>query len=127
VARRARPADGRESLTAPAVTPRLPGDSGHVGARVPPVRSNPCVQLAKDDIRAVPAEHLRDRHRRQVSRLVGVAQDELARLDRSLIRVGAGDNGPLYCRLADSVLEAKGGALGQQLVAVLAPDHLHAG
>jgi hypothetical protein len=67
----------------------------------------------------------RGRHRRQASRLVWVAEDELARLDGSLPRVRAGDAAALHRRLADPVLEAEGGAPRRELVAVLAPDHLN--
>ena len=96
-------------------------------AEVAPVGRDAGVELAEHDVGAVAAEHLRGRHRRQAARLVGVAEDELARLDRPLPRVRAGDSAALHRRLADPVLEAEGGAPRRQLVAVLAPDHLHPG
>ena len=85
------------------------------------------MQLSEDEVGAVPAEHLGGRHRRQASRLVWIAENELARLDRSSLRLRAFDSAPLHCRLADPVLEAEGGASGRELVAVLAPDQLDAG
>jgi hypothetical protein len=51
----------------------------------------------------------------------------LARLDRPLARIGAGDSAPFHRRLPDSVLEAEGGASGRELVTVLAPDDLDPG
>ena len=54
------------------------------GAQVLPVGGDPRVQLAEDDVGAVATEHIGRRHRRQAPRLVGVAEDELAGLDRPL-------------------------------------------
>ena len=96
-------------------------------AQVLPVGRDPRVQLAEDDVGAVAAEHLRGRHRRQLARLVRVAEDDLAGLERPLLRVRRRDAAAFDRRLADAVLEAEGGAPGRELVAVLAPDHLDAG
>ena len=96
-------------------------------AEVPPVGRDAGVQLPEHDVGTVAAEQHGGRHRRQAARLVGIAEDELAGLDRSLPGVGAGDPAALHRRLADPVLEAEGGAPRRELVAVLAPDHLHPG
>ena len=56
-------------------------------AQVLPVRRHLRVQLAEDDVGAVAAEHVRRRHRRQLAGLVGVAEDDLAGLERPLLRV----------------------------------------
>ena len=95
--------------------------------QVLPVGRDPRVQLAEDDVGAVAAEHLGGRHRRQLSRLVRVAEDDLAGLDRPLLRVGGRNPASFDRGLANAVLEAEGGASGRELVAVLAPDHLDAG
>ena len=94
--------------------------------KVLPVGRDPRVQLPEDDVRAVAAEHLRGRHRRQLARLVRVAEDDLARLERPLLRIRGGPAAPLDRRLADPVLEAEGRPPARELVAVLAPDHLDA-
>src|SRR5439155_24392466 len=96
-------------------------------AQVAPVRGDARVQLARCDVASVAAEYTGRRYRRQASRLVGVAEDELPCLDRRLAGIRAGDPRPLDRRLADPVLEAEGGAPRWQLVAVLAPDHLAPG
>ena len=85
------------------------------------------VQLAEDDVGAVATQHLRRRHRRQLTGLVGVAQDDLAGLERPLARTRGGPPASLDRGLADAVLETEGGPSGGELVAVLAPDHLHPG
>src|SRR6478735_12059241 len=84
------------------------------------------VQLPEDDVRAVPAEDLRGRHRGEAAGLVGVAEDELARLDGWLPAVRGRRPDSFHGGLPDSVLEAERRASGGQLVAVLAPDHLDA-
>src|SRR5215216_7688813 len=66
-------------------------------------------------------------HRRQLARLVGVSEDDLARLEAALLRVGGGPAAALDRRLADPVLEAEGCPPGRKLVAVLPPDQLDAG
>ena len=65
------------------------------------------MQLAEDHVGAVAAQHLGLRHRGHVAGLVLVAQDELAGLERRLVRVGAEDAGALDGRVADAVLEAE--------------------
>ena len=82
------------------------------------------VQLAEDDVRAVAAQDLRRRHRRQLTGLVGVAQDDLAGLEGSLPGTRGGPPASFDRGLADAVLEAEGGPSGGELVAVLTPDHL---
>jgi hypothetical protein len=96
-------------------------------AEIASIGRDASVQLPEHDVGAVAAEQLRGRPGWQAAGLVGVAEDELACLDRSLCGVRAGDTAALHRRLADPVLEAEGGAPGGQLVAVLAPDHLHPG
>ena len=56
-----------------------------------PERRHALVQLAKHDVGAVAAEHVGLWHRRTSAGLVGVAEDELARLERWLVWIGAGD------------------------------------
>src|SRR5215211_5789535 len=106
---------------------RLLLPAGGSFAEVASVGRDAGVQLPEHDVGAVAAEQLRGRHRRQTARLVGIAEDELAGLDRSLPGVGAWDPAALHRLLADPVLEAEGGAPRGKLVAVLAPDHLHPG
>ena len=96
-------------------------------AQIAPVGGDAGVQLAEDDVGAVPAEHVRARHRRQAPGLVRVAEDDLARLERRLAGVRAGDAAALDGGLSDPVLEAEGGPSCGQLVAVLTPDHLDPG
>ena len=69
-------------------------------------------------------EHLGCRHRRQLARLVGVAENDLAGLEWALLRVGRRNAAPFDCGLADAVLETERGASGRELVTVLTPDHL---
>ena len=95
-------------------------------AEVLPVGRHLRVQLAEHDVGAVAAEHLGRRHRRQLAGLVRVAEDDLAGLERPLLRVRWRPAAALDRRLADPVLEAEGRAPGRELVAVLAPDHLDA-
>src|SRR5262249_30646401 len=78
-----------------------------LGTEVPAVRRHPRVQLSKDKVGAVSAEHLGRWHGREASRLIWIAENELARLNRSLSWVRAGDAAPLHRRLADPVLEAE--------------------
>src|SRR5262249_56367538 len=99
---------------------------GGLGAEVPAVGSNPRLHLSKDEVGAVSTEHVGGGHRWQASSLVRIAKNEFARLDGSLPRVRRRDSAPLHCRLADSVLEAEGGAPGRELIAVLPPDHFNA-
>ena len=94
--------------------------------QVLPVGRDAGVQLAEHDVGAVAAEHLGCRHRRQLARLVGVAEDDLAGLDRPLLRVGWRNPAAFDRRLTDAVLETERGASGRELVAVLTPDHLDA-
>ena len=54
---------------------------------IPAVGRDPCVKLAKRQVRAVAAEELRGWHGRQAAGLVGIAKDELARFDRTLVRI----------------------------------------
>src|SRR5207247_1223077 len=96
-------------------------------SEVLPVRSHPCVQLAKDDVGPVSTEHLGSRHGRQLARLVRVAEDDLAGLERLFTPVRGGNAAALDRRLADPVLEAEGGSPGRKLVAVLTPDQLDTG
>src|SRR5829696_1907853 len=84
------------------------------------------VQLPEHDVGAVSTEHVRTGHRRQLARLVGVAEDDLTGLDRLLFRVRGRHAAAFDRRLADPVLEAEGGAPGGELVTVLSPDDLHA-
>src|SRR5918997_1282078 len=95
--------------------------------KVLPVGRDPRVQLAEDDVGAVPAEHLRGRHRRKLSRLVLVTEDDLTRLERPFLGIRGGSPASLDRRLTDPVLEAERGPPAFELVAVLAPDHLDAG
>ena len=53
------------------------------GSEVLPVRRNPRVQLSEHEVGAVPTEHFGGRHRREASRLVWIAENELPCLDRS--------------------------------------------
>ena len=94
-------------------------------AQVAPVGRHLRVQLAEDDVGAVATQHLRRRHRRQLAGLVGVAQDDLAGLERWLPGTRRGPAASLDRGLADAVLEAERGPSGGELVAVLTPDHLH--
>src|SRR3712207_1855502 len=66
-------------------------------------------------------------HGRQLARLVGVPEDDLAGFERLLLRIGGRRAAPLHRRLADAVLEAEGRAPRRELVAVLAPDQRDAG
>src|SRR5215207_311390 len=100
--------------------------AGGLLAKVPPVRGHARVQLAEDDVGAVPTEHLRSRHRRQAASLVRVAEQDLAGLERWLTRVRALNAASLDRWLADPVLESERGPSGRELVAVLAPNQLHA-
>ena len=84
------------------------------------------MQLAEHDVGAVSAEHLRGRHRRQLACLIRVAEDDLARFERPLLRVRRRPAAAFDRGLADPVLEAERGTTGRQLVAVLLPDHLDA-
>ena len=121
--------EGRAALPAPdhlRAEPRLLLAARRLRPEVLPVGRHPRVQLPEHDVGAVPAEHLRGRHRRQRARLVGVAEDDLARLERPLLRVRGGSAAPLDRGLADPVLEAEGRPPALELVAVLAPDHLDA-
>ena len=95
-------------------------------AQVLAVGRDPGVQLAEHHVGAVAAQVRWRRHRRQLARLVGVAQDDLAGLDRLFARVGRRPAAALDAGLADPVLEPERGAPGRQLVAVLAPDQLDA-
>ena len=95
-------------------------------AEVLPVGRHLRVQLAEDDVGAVSAEHVRGRHRRQLAGLVGVAEDDLAGLERPLLRVRRRPAAAFDRGLADPVLEAERGPPGRELVAVLTPDHLDA-
>ena len=92
-------------------------------AEVLPVCSDLRVQLPEDDIGAVSAQDVRGRHRRQLARLIRVSEDDLARLERPVVRVRWRPAAALDRRLADTVLEAERGTPGRELVAVLAPDH----
>ena len=88
---------------------------------------DPGLELAEDDVAAVATEHLGLGHRWQPAALVRVAQDELARFERFLARIGARVAAALDGRVADAVLESERGSLGRQHVGVLAPDRLDAG
>src|SRR5829696_9130010 len=99
---------------------------GGFGAEVLPVCRHFGVQLPEHDVGAVSTEQVRTGHRRQLARLVGVAEDDLTGLDRLLFRVRGGHAAAFDRRLADPVLEAEGGAPGGELVAVLSPDDIHA-
>src|SRR5918998_937071 len=86
------------------------------------------VRRERERSAALPAaEHLRGRHRRKLSRLVPVAEDDLTRLERSFLGIRGGSPAALDRRLTDPVLEAERGPPAFELVAVLAPDHLDAG
>ena len=85
------------------------------------------MKLSKDHVSAVAAEDLWGRHGREGPGFVGVTEDELARLYRTLVWVRPRDPGRFYGRLADPVLEPERSAAGRELVAVLAPDRLHSG
>src|SRR6476646_4012817 len=97
------------------------------GAEVLPVGGHPGVQLPEHQVGAVAPQYLRGRHRADTSGLIRIAEDELARFDRLLLRIGAGDTAAFHRRLADSVFEAEGSASSRELVAVLTPDHLDTG
>src|SRR5262249_35531375 len=96
-----------------------------LGAEVPAVGSNPRLQLSEDDVGAGSAEPVGGGHRWQASSLVRIAKNEFARLDGSLPRVRRRNYGPLHGRLADSMLQAEGGAPSRELIAVLPPDHFN--
>jgi hypothetical protein len=97
-----------------------------LGAQVLTIGGDPRVQFPEDDVRPVAAEHLGHRHRRQLSRLVGVAEDDLSGLDRPLLRVRGRDAAPLDRRLSDPILETEGGAPSRELIADLTPHDLDA-
>ena len=61
------------------------------------------VELTEGDIRAVTAQHLRLRHRRQVAHLIEVAEDELASLDGRALAGQAGKDAAFDQRVADAV------------------------
>src|SRR6478672_1448743 len=84
------------------------------------------MQLAEDSVRPVLAQYPGSRHRGQLAHLVLVAQDELASLERALLRVSACYAAALHSRLADAVPEPEGLPPGGQRLAVLPPDHFHA-
>ena len=105
----------------------LVGRAGGPLAQVLPEGRHPRVQLAEDHVGAVAAQHLGLRHRRQVAGLVHVAQDELAGLERRLVRVVAGNAAAFNRRLAHAILEAEWLALVRQRVDVLSPDRHDAG
>ena len=96
-------------------------------AQVAPVGRHLRVQLAEHDVGAVATQHVRGRHRRQLAGLVGVAEDDLAGLERPLARVRGRSSAPLDGGLADAVLEPERRPPGGELVAVLPPDQLDAG
>src|SRR5918993_1543367 len=84
---------------------RLIGAARRAFAQVPAVQGLAGVQLHEGDIGAVATQHFRVRHRGHVARLVAVAEDELAGLERLLQAVGWGDPAALDGWLADPVLE----------------------
>ena len=85
------------------------------------------VQLAEDRVGAVAAQHLRLRDGGHGVGLVLVAQDELARLERLFVRVGAGNAAARDGRMADAVGEAERVAQVRRHVHVLLPDGHDAG
>src|SRR3954447_8966209 len=100
--------------------------TGGVGGDVLTVGRHPRVQLAEHDVGAVAAEHVRGGHRRQLARLIRIAEDHLSRLEWSLLGVRARSATAFDGRLTDAVLEAEGGSPAGELVAVLPPDELDA-
>src|SRR5262249_44103142 len=97
-----------------------------VGGGVRADRRHSLVQLAKDDIRPVLAQHLGLRDCRDLAKLILIAQDELPRLERPLLGVRAGDAAAFNCRMTDAVLEPEVLSVVRRGVAVLPPDHLDA-
>src|SRR4029079_14206130 len=79
-----------------------------------------------DDVGAVATEHLRRRHRRQLTGLGRVAVYDLAGLQAPLPRIRRGSATALHRRLTDPVLEPERRTSGGQLVADLPPDQLDA-
>src|SRR5918995_3165192 len=100
--------------------------AGGLGTEILPIGSHLRMQLPEHDVGAVSTENLRGWHRRRLTRLVRVAEDDLTGLERLLLRVRGGHVASFDGRLADPVLEAEGGAPGGELVAILIPDDLHA-
>ncbi len=97
-----------------------------LGPEVLAVSGDTRMKLSENHVSAVAAEHLRRRHGREPARFVEVTEDELARLYGTLARVGPLDPARFHSRLADAVLEPERRAPHRELVAVLAPDRLHA-
>ncbi|MCJ0905673.1 hypothetical protein [Rhodococcus sp. ARC_M6] len=62
--------------------------AGSLGVEVGPVGRYLRVQLSEHNIGAVAAQHLGGGHRRQLARLVGIAQDDLAGVEWSLTGIG---------------------------------------
>src|SRR4051812_26704634 len=87
-------------------------------------RSDSLMQLAERHIGAVASEHLGVRNRGPWIELVGVAEDQLAGLERLLARVRSGDPGALDGRVAYPVAESERLALAGGHVAALPPGCL---
>ena len=84
------------------------------GVKVLPVGGHPGMKFPESQVGAVAAEDLGGRHRPHASGLVWVAEEELACLDRPLVRVGAGVlQPPSTACLSHSVLKAQGRPSGR--------------
>ena len=80
------------------------------------------VQLAEDCVGAVAAQHLGLRYGGDVVDLVLVPQDELAGLERHLIRIGAGNATTLDGRMGDAIRETEHVAQVSRGMYMLLPD-----
>ena len=85
------------------------------------------VQLAEDCVGAVAAQHLGLRYGGEIVGLVLVPQNELARLERHLVRIGAGNASTLDGRMADAIRETEHVAQVSRGLYVLLPDGHDAG
>jgi hypothetical protein len=85
------------------------------------------VELPDGQVGAVAPQDIGLRHGRQISGLIGIAEDELPGLGGGFLGIGARNRASLDARIADAVAEAQRGASGGELVDLLPPDHLDAG
>src|SRR5262245_29707603 len=95
--------------------------------QVLPEGGYPRVQLTEDHVGAVAAQFLGLWNWGQVTGLVHVAQHELARFDRRLMRIVAEGTTALDRRLAHAIPEAERNPSVRVHVDILAPDRCNAG